>query len=154
MVYSMETDPPVRLLAAFHQTYPDHIPDRTLPVPGRDLWIMAGVNDSRQFDITALDVENRATFTYQTAKTMQTARHRPLPLWARYPAGVVVTLANMGFDPTGLVAVVAGDERPGARYDYALGLAFAALYCDLYDQPCADDHLIRLVERVRRTLIQ
>lgn len=61
-------------------------------------------------------VDGRATFNLQSAKIKQTITRRPLPRWARYPAGVTLLLAQDGLDLVGLNMVVMGNEPAGPRF--------------------------------------
>lgn len=153
MTLASVSNPPLRLLAAFQQAYPECTPDHILQVPERDMWIAAAINETRRFDITALELKSHAVFTYQSAKLKQTVMRRPLPVWGRYPAGVVMLLSHTGLDLTGLTAVVSGDEPQGPRYEYGIGLAAAALYHTLHQRPLTADKLIELIDHVRRDYI-
>jgi galactokinase len=144
----------VRLLAAFHENYPDYSPDYMLHVPERAMWVIAAITDSRKFDLLALESDGRVVFTYQSAKVKRTVKQRPLPGWSRFPAGVMVTLENAGFDLTGLVAVIGGEESLGTRYDYSLGMTVAALFHKVNDQPYTMAVLLEITDRVRREYIE
>src|SRR3990172_3911763 len=37
----LDINPPLRLLAAFQDTYPDQTPKRIVQAPGRDMWLAA-----------------------------------------------------------------------------------------------------------------
>jgi galactokinase len=144
-------DPPLRLLAAFQQAFPDQAMDWVIRAPGRDMWLAASHCDKAEFTIVAPDMGAlKATFSLQSAKVKRSVMQRPLPPWARYPAGVTLLLAQDGLDVVGLNMVVIGDEPPGPRYNYALGMTFAALWHDLLQLPYTMDDLIALVDRTRR----
>lgn len=147
------TDPPLRLLVAFQQAYPDQPMTWIFRAPGRDMWLAATQASSDLFTIVAADMEGRATFTLQSAKTKRTHQQRPLPLWARYPAGITLQLAQDGLDVMGLNMVVLGGETPGPRYDYAMGIVFAALWHEIYGRPFTTDTLIEIVDRTRREYV-
>lgn len=151
---SEPTDPPVRLLAAFNQAFPDDRLTWLIKAPGRDVWIAAARASDAQFTIVEPESEIRATFNLQSAKLKLTATRRPLPRWARYPAGVTLRLAKDGLDVIGLKMVFVGDEPAGPRYDHALGMAFAALWHDLYELSYTVDTLIEIADRTRREYVE
>lgn len=153
-VLPLHSDPPVRLLAAFYEMFSTETPACVVQVPGREMWAVAAVNDTREFTFFAPDLTSHTTLSYQSAKRRCTIRNRPLPDWARYPAAVVVALGNIGFDVQGVCAVLAGDEPPGPRYAYSLGLAVAALWHHLAQQPYDAETLIEMVERARRDYVE
>ncbi|MBC7871447.1 MAG: hypothetical protein H7Y09_11465, partial [Chitinophagaceae bacterium] len=78
---------------------------------------------------------------------------RPLPGWARYPAGVIYLLGDMDIEVEGVDVVIVGDEAHGPRYDFALGVAVAALWYEINSLIVTPEGLIDLVERVRREYI-
>ena len=147
-------DPPMRLLMAFQQHFPALSPDWILQAPGRDMWIAAAFIDQPSFTIGSADLDARTTFNYRSAKTRTTVFNRPLPGWARYPAGVLLALRDEGMETTGLQAMLAGSEPPGPRYEHALGIAVAALWHEVHQQPTTPDELVDLVERVRREYVE
>ena len=147
-------DPPLRLLATFHEIYPALEPTYIIQAPGRELWVAAAVSEAEAFTIHAPDLEGRVSFSWRTAKNKRTLLNRPLPSWARYPAGVILRLCADGLDADGVEAVVLGAERLGPRYDYSLGIAFAALLHTLHDQPYTADSLLDVVEKVRREYVE
>lgn len=150
---STPSDPPIRLLAAYNSAFPECAPIHILPVPGREMWVAAAFTDSGRFDVNLVDLGVQTAFTYQSAKVKQTILRRPLPAWARYPAGVIVRLANSGFDITGATLSIAGDEPPGPRYEYAVGLAVVTLYYAHYNLASTSDKLVEMVEQVRRQYV-
>jgi galactokinase len=124
--------------------------------PERDMWIAAQYNSREQYACLALDLNESAltTFNLQSAKTRRTVTKRPLPRWARYPAGVIMTLSGMGLDVRGMNAVICGDEPPGPRYEYSLGILFAALCHELNDQPYLTTFLTEIVDAVHRDYVE
>lgn len=147
-------DPPMRLLMAFQEHFPDLTPDWIVRAPGREMWIAAAFNTQPSFTIANADLDVRATFSYRSAKTRTTVLNRPLPGWTRYPAGTLLLLRDLGMEKTGLHAVLTGGEPPGPRYDHAMGIAIAALWYAVYQRPCDADDLIELVEQVRREYVE
>lgn len=123
--------------------------------PGRDMWIAAARASAEEFTLVMADSEGaKATFNLQSAKVKRTVMQRPLPRWARYPAGVTLILAQEGLDVIGLKMVVIGDEPPGPRYDYGLGIVFAALWQELHGMSYTVDDLIAIVDRARRDYVE
>ena len=150
----LDINPPVRLLAAFQDTYPDQTPERIVEAPGRDMWVAADLSGDHVFTLIAPDFKSHTSFTWQGAKTRRTVLNRPLPSWARYPAGVILTLGGDGLDTSGVNAVFVGEEPSGPRYDYAVGMAMAALVHELNGTPYTAESLIEVVDRVRRDYIE
>jgi len=146
----LDINPPLRLLAAFQDTYPDQTPERIVEAPGREMWVAADLSSDHVFTLIAPDFGGRTSFTWQSAKTKHTLLNRPLPSWARYPAGVILTLGGDGLQTPGLHAVFVGEEPAGPRYDYAAAMAMAALLHDLNGRACTAESLIEIVDRVRR----
>jgi galactokinase len=144
----------MRLLMSFQQHFPALTPDWILQAPGRDMWVAATFIDNPTFSIAVADLDARATFSYRSAKTRTTALNRPLPGWARYPAGVLLALRDEGLEATGLQAALAGGEPRGPRYDHSLGIAIAALWCQVHQRPYTIEGLVELVERVRREYVE
>jgi galactokinase len=147
-------DPPVRLLAAFQEHFPEHELVWLVRAPGRDTWIAAGRSENETFTVVSPDLDMRATFSLQSARVRRTVLQRPLPRWARYPAGVTLTVDNEGLDVVGLNMVVMGTEPPGPQYDYSVGIAFAALWHEVQEHPYTIDRLIEIVDRARRDYVE
>jgi hypothetical protein len=145
-------NPPLRLLAAFAQRFPDREPSVVLQVPGRDLWTAAVVLGTQHYRIEALDLRAKTVFSRQSAKRRETTLRRPLPRWSRYAAGVMLALDDT-IDVPGIAALVCGDEAPGPRYDYGMGILFAALWHEIAGEPARERDLIALVDRVQREYV-
>jgi galactokinase len=148
---SPDVNPPVRLLATFADAFPNSTPTLVLPAPGRDLWIAAGLNATQRYAVRALELDAGAVFNRQSAKRGETILRRPLPRWARYASGVVLALDTI--DVPGVDALICGDEPQGPRYEYALGVAFAALWHAIADIETTPRGLIEIVDRVQRDYI-
>lgn len=148
------TDPPLRLLVAFHQTFPDVSPEWIAQAPGREMWVAAVPHQRNQFTVIVPDLEGETTFSLRSAKARRTVLNRPLPDWARFPAGVMVALSHNGLDSTGLDAIIVGEEPAGPRYHYGLGMAVAALLHELHTRPYSAEDLIGMVEQVRREYVE
>ncbi len=144
----------MRLLMTFQGHFPDLSPDYILQAPGRDLWIAAAFNDQPSFTVATVELDAHTTFSYRSAKTRTTVFNRPLPGWARYPAGVLLALRDLGMEKTGLQAALGGSEPAGPRYEHSLGITIAALWHELFQQPYTPQSLVELVEQVRREYVE
>lgn len=151
---SQNMNPPIRLLAGFNAAFSGRSPEHLIHIPGRAMWVAAVETKGADFSIHVPDLEARTTFSLRTAKFKKTVLNRPLPHWGRFPAGVVLELCSAGMDVEGLGAVIVGDETHGIRYEYALGIAVAALMYTMTDTPYSDDELIDVVEKVRREYVE
>lgn len=147
-------DPPVRLLMAFQQAFPSLTPEWIVQAAGRDMWVAAIADSHDKFTVAVPDMEARAAFNVRSAKTKTTTMNRPLPHWARYPAGVLLVLRDFDAEIIGLQVVVVGTEPPGPRYEHAIGMAFAALWHHIHQKPYTTEALLELVERVRRDYVE
>lgn len=146
-------DPPMRLLLTFQKAFPQSNPDWVLQAPGRDIWVAACLGQDSLFNLVAPDLDSHTSFNYRSAKTYSTVLNRPLPPWARYPAGVLMLLREMGLELSGLQVVLAGREPAGPRYHYALGIAVAGLCYESQGQDYSAEDLIDLVEQARRVYV-
>ncbi|CAG1769238.1 hypothetical protein BAC2_00164 [uncultured bacterium] len=156
MSISFSPDPPLRLVVKFQELYPNTPPPMVFQAPGRELWIAARANDREAYVLRSLDYNGAAptTFSLQSAKSRRTVLQRPLPRWARYPAGVIVQMSTSGLDLPGLDAVICGNEARGPRYEYGLGMLFAALCYEMNDQRYLADALTEVVDRVQREYME
>jgi hypothetical protein len=145
-------NPPLRLLAAMQQIFND-TPPHLLQVPGRDMWIAGDTSDSHYYTLHLPDSDSRTRFDRRSARLKRTDRSRPLPRTAHYMAGVIVVLGQDKIDVPGFVAVLAGDEPAGPRYEYACGMAVAALSLELTGQPYDSTRLLNLMDRVQTDYI-
>ena len=146
-------NPPLRLLAAFQERYPSLTPSYVIQAPGREMWVAASIEQAEAFSIHVLDTGAHTTFNRRTAKVFRTLLKRPLPRWARYPAGVILALSDAGLDVDGVSAVIVGEESRGPRYDYALGMTIAALVYTVNDQPFDTDDLLEIMDKVRKDYV-
>lgn len=118
------------------------------------MWIAGTPHDSHEFYIGTLNpLPSTARFDYRSAKLKRTVYKRPLPDWARYAAGVVLALMDDGLAMGGFQAVFLGDEPAGPRYDFSVGVAFAAFCHEMNAQPYSPAALLDLTERVRRDFL-
>jgi galactokinase len=154
MTQTLPGNPPVRLLVAFQTYFPTLAPEWLVQPAGREMWAAAACSTPHEYTIAAPDFDGRATFSLQSARQRRTVTQRPLPAWARYPAGVITALDAYGLEVPGMVVVIMGDEPPGPRYEYAMGIAVAALWHEVHARPCVPAHLIALCDRVRREYVE
>lgn len=147
-------DPPIHLLAAFSDAFPEAAPTWLMRAPGREMWIAATHGNGEQFTLAAPDMAGKATFSLQSARLKKTVLQRPLPWWARYPAGVLLALDEFGLPVIGLSMVVMGSEPPGPRFDYGVGIAVATLWHEVHEQAFTIDKLIEIVDRARRDYVE
>lgn len=146
-------NPPLRLLAAFQLTYPSQRANWIIVAPDRDMWVGASIYESGQFSVTVPDLEATTTFRVKSARIKRTAENTSLPPWAMYLGGVAVILSNAGLSCPGADMVLAGEEPSGPRYEYSMGMAFAALWYQYNARPFDQSILIEVLERVRRDYI-
>ncbi len=151
---NLSVNPPLRLLVMFEEQFPGQTPDWIVQAPGREMWVVAVSLPGDKYSINAADLDSQVTFNWRGAKQRRTLLNRPLPKWARYPAGVVYTLNQMDIATPGIEAIVAGEEPSGPRYDYALAMAFAALWYEIGGHDYDTDTLIEVVDRVHRDYLE
>ncbi|MGB1287814.1 MAG: hypothetical protein ACPG7F_14840 [Aggregatilineales bacterium] len=142
-------NPPLRLMMTCQQHLSDN-PDHLLKVPGRELWIAANIRDDGIYTLILPDLDARTSFTHRSLRRNQTRFHRPLPQWATYPAAILPVLKTENYPLPGYTAVIVGDEPPGVRYNYALGMALAALAYTHHETPCDEDTLLAIMQQVTR----
>lgn len=146
------TNPPLRLYMSLQHAWGHSQADWLIQAPGRDMWLAAIATDGHSYKVFSGDIEAHTEFDHRSAKGRRTVLKRPLPTWARYPAGVIVTLGDGGMDVPAFHAVFVGDEPSGPRYDFSTGLLFATFAHELTDTPYTPASLMEVVEAVRRTL--
>lgn len=155
MTLPTSANAPLRLVVAYTTYFPDTPATHVFQLESRDIWVMAAQNDSYQYCVAAPDLHDGfTTFSLQSVKTRRTVMQRPLPMWARYFGGVALVLGQQMDDAPGFVAALAGDEAAGPRYQFALGMAFAALWCELAHIPHSAETLVEIVDRARREYVE
>jgi galactokinase len=89
--------------------------------------VAAGVCSSSVVTLRALDIHEGVSFRLTELAAGIDIAGRPLPGWARYPAGVAQSLQAAGFRLPGLDGVLASDVPMGAGLasSAAVGVAFA-----------------------------
>ena len=153
MTIPAQPDLPISLLSGLARFYPERDATMTLQPPGRSLWVAVLPREDNVFSVASVEQDGRTSFSYQSAKSYKTVLQRPLPRWARYAAGMLVLLRDSGVDFGGFDAVMAGDEGNSGRYEYALGLGFAAACYTLASKPYSEALLLDYAERVRREYV-
>jgi len=143
-------NPPLRLLVAFNRTL-QQPPDVLTHVDGREMWLAGVWGYHGRWQVYAPDLDAQVILTARSVRQMQNAAGRTLPTWARPLAATCHALATMGRLPAaGARVMLAGDEPPGARYDFSMALVFAAACCEAYGEMSDTAALIDLVERALR----
>lgn len=143
-----------RILAAFHRRFGAD-PDFVARAPGRvnllgehvdynEGFVLPAAIDrvtlvafrrsgSPRSTLLALDMNEETSFVYQSVLDGQDANGSALPLWARYPAGVLWSLNTEGLDTPGMEAVFASNVPRGAglsssaSVEMAFGVAWEKL---------------------------
>jgi hypothetical protein len=149
-----DANPPLRLLTRAQQIFDAPQPSWIVQAPERDMWIAATVNTGTEYAFNADEYQSRVRFSYRSARQRQTVLRRPLPLWARYPVGVVTALADAGLDIPAFHALLLGNEPQGPRYDFGLGMVTAAFCYALAGRDAAPGTLMEVVEQVRREYVE
>lgn len=147
-------NPPIRLLVTFQERFPDQALTWLVKAPGWDMWAAAASCDGYNLTLAAPDLASQTSFSLRSAKTKRTVSNRPLPRWSRYPGGILVVLGEMGMEISGLNIALVGEEPPGPRYEYALGVAFLTLAYNIHGQKYTREGLVEVIERVRREYME
>jgi hypothetical protein len=147
-------NPPLRLFATFQQMI-GIAPSLILAVPDREMWVLVAPDDEQPTDaqyytIIVPDLESRTVFDVRGARLRQTKLNRPLPSWARYIALALLALSDEGLQIPPAQLFIAGDEPPGPRYDYVLGMAFATYGYHHNAKTCDADCLVNMLEKAAR----
>lgn len=152
----MNPNPPLHLLAAFQQSYPNNTPTWVIQAPGRETWLAAiPASEIDGYTLISANHNSQTRFSRRSAKFKQTINQRPLPNWSRYAAGVVLALGDAGLEVEGICAVSSSEDNSfGPRHDHALGMAFAALWYEILSLPYTPEQVLDLVERVRRSYVE
>ncbi len=149
-----DCNPPLRLLMSVQRVFDAPQADWIVQAPGREMWLAAVVAQEADYALTSDDAGGKVRFNHRSAKTRQTLLKRPLPEWARYPAGVIAHLGDAGLAIPGFKAILLGDEPAGPRYSFGTGLVTAALCHELVEQPYTPEQLNDIVDAVRRTYVE
>ncbi len=80
----------------------------------RSVWVAARQISGSHVTIHSLDMDERVSFDLLALDAKQALDGRPLPEWARYPAGVAWALKDVGADLPGCEIAVTGDVPVGA----------------------------------------
>jgi hypothetical protein len=144
------SNPPVRLLSAFYAAFPDSDLTWVVNPPGYAVWAAAALNGKVEYTLALPASEGKVTFSLQSARLGHSILKRPLPRWARYPAGALLLLDSTGVETQALNLLLLVDEIPGPRLDYALGIGAAALWHEVAGRAYTPAALIEIVDRVRR----
>lgn len=145
-------NPPLRLLTAFQkdiQKQPTHV----YKVDGREIWVAAELLSGDAYTIVVPDMQWRIRFDRSSAKRQRSLTNRALPQWAKYIAGSLGLLERSGLNIQGAHVVMSGDEPAGPRFEYALGMAFVALWHEVNSKLYTTQTLMEMVDEVQREYI-
>lgn len=121
-----DLNPPLRLLVAF-ETLIQQPPELLMGVKGRDVWLAGVWGNHERWQVYVPDWEAQVIFSAASIAKRQNAAGRPLPLWARPLIAAWQMLGEAHQLPVeGARFVIVADEPPGPRYEFSVGLAFAA----------------------------
>lgn len=147
-------NPPLRLLAQFNRTFTEHLLEGVYEAPDRQMWIALAcippVAREHHYSLASVDESGKATFSIFSARHQQTVLKRPLPRWIRVAAKALVITHELGLEVSGFVGMVAGDEPEGPRYDYALGILFAALAFDFCGLAYSQQQITEIADAASR----
>jgi galactokinase len=147
-----QMNPPLRLLAAFQEEFKKE-PKQIIKVDGRELWVAAELDGGKDYTVILPDMHCRIRFDRSSAKRQRSLSNRPLPTWAKYMAGALGILERSGLNIQGAQIVMSGDEPAGPRYEYALGMAFIALWHEVNEKIYITQNLLDIMEEVKRDYI-
>lgn len=121
----------------------------------RAVYIAAAPNQSDTINVKALDLKSQASFRIDQVESKQDLDGRPLPPWARYPAGVVWALREAGLRVPGIDAVYASDVPIGAGLSSsaAVEVAFAVAFQTLGDRQTDRMKLAQLCQRAENQYV-
>ncbi len=169
------TAPPRLLLAAFERAYPGHTPDVFVRAPGRlnvlgghvdvhegpviacglnrEIWLAAAYGTAPDLvRLYAADLDAEAAFSLRhLAEHVDVVGH-PLPIWARYVAGIAWALQEHGLKLDGINAVFLGSVPQGAGLgsSAAVEMAFAIAWQALAGWPMERAALARVGMQAER----
>lgn len=99
----------------------------------RATWVAFSPSEAAHSTLLAVDFAEEAAFTPESLRVKTDLEGRPLPEWARYPAGVAWALGEAGLEAPALEAVFASDVPRGAglsssaSVEMAFAVAWSAL---------------------------
>lgn len=149
---SEQVNPPIRLLAAFEQFFGSDAPDLVVAAPGRACWAAVRFNGTTHYQVVNGDKQVRVKFDQRSARHKQTLLGRPIPRWARYAAGVTVSI-QVRMLP-GADVVIISDEPPGIRTEHSVGILMAALWHEVNGETLDEQVLFQIAEQARREYIE
>jgi galactokinase len=121
----------------------------------RDVRLAARSVPARTVTLAALDLGEAAVFSLDALEDKLDTRGNPLPVWARYPAGVAWALQEAGFPLSGLEAAFTSDVPVGAGLasSAAVEVAFAVLWQSAGGWPIDRLSLARLCQRAEHAYV-
>jgi hypothetical protein len=145
-------NPPLRLLAAFQHEVKKE-PGHVYKIDGREMWVAAELLGGEAYTIVVPDRQWRIRFDRSSVKRKRSHSNRPLPQWAKYMAGSLGSLERAGLKIQGAHIVMSGDEPAGPRFEYALGMAFLALWHEVNEKLYTTQNLLDLMDEVQHDYI-
>jgi hypothetical protein len=147
-------NPPLRLLAAFQREFAKEQPKHVYKIDGRDMWVAAELIAGDSFTIVVPDRQWRIRFDRSSAKRRRSHSNRPLPQWAKHLAGSLGSLERAGLSIQGAHVVLSGDEPAGPRFEYALGMAFLALWHEVNGKLYTTQVLLDMMDEIQHDYIE
>jgi hypothetical protein len=142
--------PPIRLLADF-QARCGSPPDLIAGAGERRAWAVAHFTGGGFYIVHHGDSTGVTRFDARTARRRLTLLRRPIPIWARYAAGVAALLEQ---PLPGAHIALYSDEPAGPRRAHALGMAVAGLWQRAHGLPDDEPTLFAIAEQVRRAYVE
>ncbi|XWX03712.1 hypothetical protein VZO05_14490 [Aggregatilineales bacterium SYSU G02658] len=119
-------NPPLRLLVAF-EALTQQPPEVMMGVAGREVWLAGVWGHHERWQVHVPDWEAQVIFNAASIAKRQNAAGRLLPPWARPLIAAWQMLDSAHHLPSeGARFVIVADDPPGPRYEFSVGLAFAA----------------------------
>ena len=96
----------------------------------RHVTLAAAASSDNVVNLQALDLQQGVSFSLESLKVKQDLQGKPLPSWARYPAGVAWSLGEAGLNLTSMQAVYSSSVPIGSGLSSsaAVQVAFAATW--------------------------
>src|SRR5512138_3592322 len=121
----------------------------------RSVRLVARSRPDRLVTLRAADLGESVTFSLERLADKVDVLGKPLPAWARYPAGVAWSLQEKGLPVTGIQAAFESNVPIGAGLSSsaAVEVAFAALWQELNGWPATRLQLAQLCQRAENAYV-
>jgi galactokinase len=80
----------------------------------REVWIACSPSSAPHTTLVAVDLNEKTSFSSETIPQKTAIAGKPLPHWAKYPAGCAWSLGNAGFETPAMNAVFTSDVPRGS----------------------------------------